>query len=152
MYYHAKHLQYPVKCDNPLVALMLQQAIGDVEGEIRVYMQCFFQAWADRELTTKYSDMLLHTAIEEIGHIEMLATAVALNLGSPRLQFPFEMTSLKSAASQHHHPTYCSPIGLNMALADVAVGTDQDIVLSATTHLAAKPVPVARHGAGPTRG
>jgi len=82
MYYHDKHLQYPVKCDSPdpLFARMLQQAIGGVEGEIRVCMQYFFQAWGNRAPTTKYRDMLLHTATEEIGHIEMLATAVALNL------------------------------------------------------------------------
>ena len=43
-------------------------------------MQYFFQAWGSRGPTTKYRDMLLHTATEEIGHIEMLATAVALNL------------------------------------------------------------------------
>ena len=59
---------------------MLQQAIGGIEGEIRVCMQYFFQAWGNRAPTTKYRDMLLHTATEEIGHIEMLATAVALNL------------------------------------------------------------------------
>jgi len=82
MYYHDKHLQYPVVCGNPdpLFARMLQQAIGGVEGEIRVCMQYFFQAWGNRAPTTKYRDMLLHTATEEIGHIEMLATAVALNL------------------------------------------------------------------------
>jgi len=82
MYFHDKHLQYPVECANPdpLFARMLQQAIGGVEGEIRVCMQYFFQAWGNRAPTTKYRDMLLHTATEEIGHIEMLATAVALNL------------------------------------------------------------------------
>jgi Mn-containing catalase len=47
-------------------------------------MQYFFQAWGARGPTTKYRDMLLNTATEEIGHIEMLATAVALNLeGAP---------------------------------------------------------------------
>ncbi|RDE07050.1 manganese catalase family protein [Sphingomonas aracearum] len=82
MYYHDKRLQYPVKVTtpNPQFARMLQQAIGGVEGEIRVCMQYFFQAWGNRAPTTKYRDMLLHTATEEIGHIEMLATAVALNL------------------------------------------------------------------------
>jgi Mn-containing catalase len=82
MYYHDKRLQYPVTVDkpNPAFARMLQQAIGGVEGEIRVCMQYFFQAWGNRAPTTKYRDMLLHTATEEIGHIEMLATAVALNL------------------------------------------------------------------------
>ncbi|WP_144037281.1 manganese catalase family protein [Sphingomonas sp. TZW2008] len=82
MYYHDKRLQYPVVVEkpNPQFARMLQQAIGGVEGEIRVCMQYFFQAWGNRAPTTKYRDMLLHTATEEIGHIEMLATAVALNL------------------------------------------------------------------------
>ena len=82
MYYHDRRLQYPVVVNepDPAFATMLQQAIGGVEGEIRVCMQYFFQAWGNRAPTTKYRDMLLHTATEEIGHIEMLATAVALNL------------------------------------------------------------------------
>lgn len=82
MYYHDKRLQYPVEvtAPDPVFARMLQQAIGGVEGEIRVCMQYFFQAWGSRAPNTKYRDMLLHTATEEIGHIEMLATAVALNL------------------------------------------------------------------------
>ncbi|MBB4003930.1 MAG: manganese catalase family protein [Aurantimonas endophytica] len=82
MLYHDKRLQYPVKVTNPdpAFARMLQQAIGGVEGEIRVAMQYFFQAWGARGPNPKYRDMLLHTATEEMGHIEMLATAVALNL------------------------------------------------------------------------
>ncbi|MXP62680.1 catalase [Roseomonas sp. M0104] len=82
MYYHDKRLQYPVRVEtpDPLFARQLQQAIGGIEGEIRVCLQYFFQAWGARGPSTKYRDMLLHTATEEIGHIEMLATAVALNL------------------------------------------------------------------------
>lgn len=82
MYYFDKRLQYPVRVEtpDPVYARMLQQAIGGVEGEIRVCMQYFFQAWGSRGPTNKYRDMLLNTATEEIGHIEMLATAVALNL------------------------------------------------------------------------
>lgn len=82
MYFHDKRLQYPVRVGNPdpLFARQLQQAIGGIEGEIRVCLQYFFQAWGARGLSNKYRDMLLHTATEEIGHIEMLATAVALNL------------------------------------------------------------------------
>src|SRR3954447_3710083 len=85
MYYSDPRLQYPVRVDkpNPLFAKMLQQAIGGVEGEIRVCLQYFFQGWGSRG-PKKYRDMLLQTATEEIGHIEMLATAVALNLeGAP---------------------------------------------------------------------
>ncbi len=82
MFYFDKKLQYPVRVEtpDPLFARQLQQAIGGIEGEIRVCMQYFFQAWGARGPTTKYRDMLLNTATEELGHIEMLATAVALNL------------------------------------------------------------------------
>ena len=82
MFYVDKRLQYPVKVENPdpIYARMLQQAIGGIEGEIRVCMQYFFQGWGARGPTTKYRDVLLNTATEEMGHIEMLATAVALNL------------------------------------------------------------------------
>ncbi len=81
MFYADKRLQFPVRCEtpNPLFARALQQAIGGVEGEIRVMMQYMFQAWGSRG-PVKYRDMLLNTAAEEIGHVEMLATAVALNL------------------------------------------------------------------------
>jgi Mn-containing catalase len=82
MFFFDKRLQYPVRVEtpDPLFARQLQQAIGGIEGEIRVCMQYFFQAWGARGPTTKYRDVLLNTATEEIGHIEMLATAVALNL------------------------------------------------------------------------
>jgi Mn-containing catalase len=82
MFYHDKRLQYPVRCEtpDPLFARQLQQAIGGIEGEIRVCLQYMFQAWGARAPNNKYRDLLLNTATEEIGHIEMLATAVALNL------------------------------------------------------------------------
>jgi Mn-containing catalase len=86
MYYTDGQLQFEVRVEkpNPLFAKMLQQGIGGNEGEIRVYMQYFFQAWALPAKLDKYRDLLLQTATEEIGHIEMLATAVALNLeGAP---------------------------------------------------------------------
>lgn len=81
MFYHDRKLQYPVRVDkpDPHFAKMLQQAIGGIEGEIRVCLQYLFQAWNSRG-PVKYRDMLLNTGTEEIAHIEMLATAVALNL------------------------------------------------------------------------
>ncbi len=85
MFYTDNRLQFPVRVErpNPLFARALQQAIGGVEGEIRVAMQYMFQAWGARG-DPKYRDLLLNTAAEELGHIEMLATAVALNLeGAP---------------------------------------------------------------------
>ena len=46
---------------------------------MRVCLQYLFQAWNSRG-PQKYRDMLLETGTEEIAHIEMLATAVCLNL------------------------------------------------------------------------
>ena len=85
MFLHDTRLAYPVRVEkpNPLFAKALQQAIGGVEGEIRVMMQYLFQGFGARG-PVKYRNMLLNTGTEEIGHIEMLATAVALNLeGAP---------------------------------------------------------------------
>jgi Mn-containing catalase len=81
MFYHDRQLQYKVRVEkpNPEFAKLLQQAIGGVEGEMRVCMQYLFQAWNSRG-PAKYRDMLLETGTEEIAHIEMLATAVAMNL------------------------------------------------------------------------
>jgi len=81
MFYMDGKLQYPVRVEkpNPVFARALQQAIGGVEGEIRVCLQYMFQGWGSRG-PKKYKDMLLNTGTEEIGHIEMLATAVAMNL------------------------------------------------------------------------
>ncbi len=85
MFLHDTRLAFPVRVErpNPLFAKMLQQAIGGVEGEIRVMLQYLFQGFGSRG-PEKYRNMLLNTGTEEIGHVEMLATAVALNLeGAP---------------------------------------------------------------------
>lgn len=85
MFYHDRKTQYPVRVEkpNPLYAKMLQQGLGGIEGEIRVMLQYLFQAFNSRG-ASKYRDMLLETGTEEIGHVEMYATAIALNLeGSP---------------------------------------------------------------------
>lgn len=81
MFFYDRRLQYKVRVDkpNPEFAKLLQQAIGGIEGEMRVCLQYLFQAWNNRG-PQKYRDMLLDTGTEEIGHIEMLVTAVALNL------------------------------------------------------------------------
>lgn len=92
MFYTDKKLQYPVRVEtpDPVFAKFLQQAIGGIEGEIRVCMQYFFQAWGSRG-PVKYRDMLMNTATEEMGHIEMLATAVALNLEKAPVALQEEM-------------------------------------------------------------
>lgn len=81
MFYTDNRLQFPVRVErpNPIFARALQQAIGGIEGEIRVAMQYFFQATGARG-DPKFRALLMNTAAEEFGHIEMLAHAVALNL------------------------------------------------------------------------
>jgi Mn-containing catalase len=100
MFYTDGLLQYPVRVDkpSPAFARALQQAIGGVEGEIRVAMQYMFQAFGARG-PSKYRDMLLNTATEELGHIEMLATAVALNLEGAPLSLQEEASANMVAGS-----------------------------------------------------
>ncbi|MBB5751543.1 manganese catalase family protein [Prosthecomicrobium pneumaticum] len=94
MFYTDGKLQFPVRVEqpNPVFARALQQAIGGVEGEIRVALQYMFQAFGARG-PAKYRDMLLNTATEELGHIEMLATAVALNLENAPLSLQEEVSA-----------------------------------------------------------
>ena len=85
MFFHHRDLAYTVRVDkpNPVFARMLQQAIGGPEGELRVMTQYMFQGFGYRG-PKKYRDLLLSTATEEIGHVEVLATAVAMNLEGPK--------------------------------------------------------------------
>jgi Mn-containing catalase len=94
MFVHDSRLAFPVRVEkpNPLFAKMLQQAIGGVEGEIRVMLQYLFQGFGARG-PMKYRNMLLNTGTEEIGHVEMLATAVALNLEGAPLALQEEMAA-----------------------------------------------------------
>jgi len=96
MFYHDNKLQYRVKVEkpNPTFAKMLQQAIGGIEGEMRVCMQYLFQAWNCRG-PERYRQMLLETGTEEIAHIEMLATAVAMNLEGAPMSLQEEMAKDK---------------------------------------------------------
>lgn len=109
MFYHdGGKLQYEVRVDkpDPIFAKALQQAIGGIQGEIRVCLQYLFQAWGARG-PAKYRDMLLHTGTEEMAHIEMLATAVALNLEGAPLEMeaaakdPIVMAKLGGMNVQH---------------------------------------------------
>ena len=85
MFYHIKELQYQAKPErpDPLFAKQMQEVLGGQFGEISVALQYLFQGWSVRG-DGKYKDLLLDTATEEIGHIEMLATMIARLLdGAP---------------------------------------------------------------------
>jgi Mn-containing catalase len=85
MFRHTKRLQFESKPERPdaLYARKLQELIGGAYGEMTVTMQYLFQGWNCR-VEGKYKDLIMDTATEEIGHVEMLATMVARLLeGAP---------------------------------------------------------------------
>ncbi|WP_414942560.1 manganese catalase family protein [Amycolatopsis sp. cmx-11-51] len=85
MFRHTKLLQFEAKPEKPdaLYARKLQELIGGAYGEMTVTMQYLFQGWNCR-IEGKYKDLIMDTATEEIGHVEMLATMVARLLeGAP---------------------------------------------------------------------
>ncbi|ASO21661.1 Mn-containing catalase [Actinoalloteichus hoggarensis] len=85
MFRHTKLLQFEAKPEKPdaAYARKLQELIGGAYGEMTVTMQYLFQGWNCR-IEGKYKDLIMDTATEEIGHVEMLATMVARLLeGAP---------------------------------------------------------------------
>ena len=101
MFFHHKELAYTVRVDkpNPVFARMLQQAIGGPEGELRVMTQYLFQGFGYRG-PAKYRDMLLSTGTEEMGHVELLATAVAMNLEGDKSEMVDEVVTNPAVAAR----------------------------------------------------
>ncbi len=101
MFFHHKDLAYTVRVDkpNPVFARMLQQAIGGPEGELRVMTQYMFQGFGYRG-PARYRDMLLSTATEEMGHVELLSTAVAMNLEGAKSEMVDEIVTNPAVAAR----------------------------------------------------
>jgi Mn-containing catalase len=95
MFTISKKLQYPVRVDrpDPVYARQLQELLGGKYGEMTVMIQYLFQGWGMRgdggdPRLIRVKDMLLETGTEEIAHVEMLSTCIAmlLNGASPKQQ------------------------------------------------------------------
>jgi len=101
VFFHHPELAYTVRVDkpNPVFARMLQQAIGGPEGELRVMTQYMFQGFGYRG-PKQYRDMLLATATEEIGHVEVLATAVAMNLEGAKSEMVDDVVTNPAVAAR----------------------------------------------------
>jgi Mn-containing catalase len=78
VFFHTKQFQYNATPDapDPIFAKQMQELLGGQWGEISVMMTYLFQGWNFRG-PAKYRDMLMDTATEEIGHVEMIATMIA---------------------------------------------------------------------------
>jgi Mn-containing catalase len=96
MFRHTQQTQYnctPEQPD-PLYAMKLQELIGGAYGEMTVAMQYLFQGWNTR-IPGKYKDLIMDTATEELGHVEMISIMIARLLEGA----PAEQTSAAAAAN-----------------------------------------------------
>jgi Mn-containing catalase len=83
MFMHNKRLQYTVRVHetNPGLANLMLEQFGGPQGELAAAMRYFTQALAEDDPGRK--DMLLDIATEELSHLEVIGTIVAmLNKGA----------------------------------------------------------------------
>lgn len=83
MFHHNKRLQYTVRVaeTNPGLANLLLEQFGGPQGELAAAMRYFTQAIAESDPGRK--DMLMDIATEELSHLEIIGTIVAmLNRGA----------------------------------------------------------------------
>jgi len=87
MYYHVQKLINPIPDDepDPAAANALQEGLGGQFGEMRTMMQYLFQSFNFRGKAKPYLDLIHGVGIEEISHVELIATTINRLLdGSPR--------------------------------------------------------------------
>jgi Mn-containing catalase len=78
MFMHNKRLQYTVRVSesNPGLANLMLEQFGGPQGELAAAMRYFTQALAEEDPGRK--DMLLDIATEELSHLEVIGTIVAM--------------------------------------------------------------------------
>jgi Mn-containing catalase len=96
MFRHTQQTQYNCSPDqpDPLYAMKLQELIGGAYGEMTVALQYLFQGWNTR-VPGKYKDLIMDTATEELGHVEMISIMIARLLEGA----PAEQTSAAASAN-----------------------------------------------------
>src|SRR6476620_9371720 len=83
MFMHNKRLMYTVRVSeqNPLLSSLMLEQFGGPQGELAAAMRYFTQALAEDDPGRK--DLLLDIATEELSHLEIIGTIVAmLNKGA----------------------------------------------------------------------
>jgi Mn-containing catalase len=83
MFMHNKRLQYTVRVSepNPRLATLLLEQFGGADGELAAAMRYFTQGLSEEDPGRK--DMLLDIATEELSHLEVIGSIVAmLNKGA----------------------------------------------------------------------
>ena len=100
--------QVRVDRPNAVYARQLQELLGGKYGEMSVMTQYLFQGWGQRgdagdPRLRRLKDMLLDTGTEEIAHVEMLATCIALLLDSASAEVQEE--------AARSNPVVCATLG-----------------------------------------
>jgi Mn-containing catalase len=89
MFFHTQKLINPIVEDDPdpAAANALQEGLGGQFSEMRTMMQYLFQAFNFRGTATPYRDLIQGIGIEEISHVELIATTINKLLdGAPGFQ------------------------------------------------------------------
>jgi Mn-containing catalase len=90
MFFHSQSLINevpPPDEPDPAAANALQEGLGGQFSEMRTMMQYLFQSFNFRGEATPYKDLIQGIGIEEISHVELIATTIAQLLdGAPRYQ------------------------------------------------------------------
>jgi Mn-containing catalase len=86
VFFHAQRLINPVVADepDPAAANALQEGLGGQFGEMRTMTQYLFQSFNFRGNATPYRDLIQGIGVEEISHVELMATTIGQLLdGAP---------------------------------------------------------------------
>jgi len=87
MYFHVQKLINEIVPDepDPQAANALQEGLGGQFGEMRTMMQYLFQSFNFRGPAKQYKDLIHAVAVEEISHVELIATTISRLLdGAPK--------------------------------------------------------------------
>src|SRR5579875_3311237 len=87
MFFHVQKLINEIVPDepDPAAANALQEGLGGQFGEMRTMMQYLFQSFNFRGKAKPYLDLIQGVGVEEISHVELIATTINHLLdGSPR--------------------------------------------------------------------
>ena len=78
MFVHNKKLQYTVRVaePNPVLACFMLEQFGGPQGELAAAMRYFTQGLAEDDAGRK--DLLMDIATEELSHLEIIGSIVAM--------------------------------------------------------------------------
>lgn len=78
MFFHVQRLINEIPADepDPAAANALQEGLGGQFGEMRTMMQYLFQSFNARGDASPYKDLIQGVGVEEISHVELIATTI----------------------------------------------------------------------------